>query len=200
MSVNKSDLTKSIQSRGQYSIVPNEIWNLPLSKHAKIVYIFIISQADTWNPGTRQIAEGTCSSLTTVCNALKELQDHYMLIIDVAPTGLRNVYRITGLSDWCFDTVTGDTTQYQPTVTTDTTQYQYPAKTVSPTDTIRYHIQEEEKKNPIPTEKLVEREILKEKEGIAAKASIPTKEQWDTKEKIRNRQDKTWMIRPYPYV
>jgi hypothetical protein len=38
------------------------------------------------------------------------------------------------------------------------------------------------------------------KEGIAAKASIPTKEQWDTKEKIRNRQDKTWMIRPYPYV
>lgn len=102
MSVNKSKLTKSIQERGNYSIIPNELWKLPLSVKAKTTYCFLISQSDSWNPGTREIASGTSTSLPTVRKALTELERVKMIVINEGPHGFRNLYEITGTNEWDF--------------------------------------------------------------------------------------------------
>lgn len=102
MSINKSKLTKSIQDRGGYFTGPNEIWTLPISSKAKIVYLYLISQSDTWNPGSREIAAGTSIGRDSVREALKELEFNKMITISEGPHGLRNVYDIAGLKEWDF--------------------------------------------------------------------------------------------------
>lgn len=103
MSLNKSKLVKSIQDRGQYTVVPNDLWEKPIKPSAKIVYVFIISQSDGWHPGQRSIATRTGYSQSTVSNALQDLQDTNMLEIISNGVGMRHTYIINAIEEWNFD-------------------------------------------------------------------------------------------------
>lgn len=102
MSVNKNELNKSISSRGQFSLIPNEIWTLPISMKAKIAYMYLLSQSESWNPGVRGIAEGTSMSVPTVRTALKELEDCHMITVSESAQGLRNIYVFNSIESWNF--------------------------------------------------------------------------------------------------
>ena len=138
MSINKSDLTKSITNRGGFSMVPNDIWTQTISNHAKIVYMYLLAQSEKWNPGSREIATGTSIGRDSVRNALKELEAAKMITISEGPRGLRDIYQFNPLEDW----------------STGPKQVQTPTKVGTPLDLSKpstgpnqVHIQEESKTN-----------------------------------------------------
>lgn len=100
MSVNKSKLVKSIQDRGNYSTVPNELWELSVSVKAKTAYCYLLAQSDRWNPGVREIADGISMSKNSAREAIRELEAAGMIEVDEGPHGLRNVYSFTAICDW----------------------------------------------------------------------------------------------------
>ncbi len=143
MSVNKSQLTKSIQDRGQYATVPNELWTLPLSIKAKTAFCFLIAQSEKWNPGLRGIAAGISMSVSTAKRAIEELESANMIQVESSPNGLRNVYTFTSINDWTVPSVA----QAVPSATA----HRATPETVAVSPVAR--IQEEYNTNPIPTNK-----------------------------------------------
>ena len=101
MSINKSKLTKSIQDRGNYTPIPNDIWSCPISCKAKIIYVYLLSNSDKWNPGIREIANSTGVSTDTVSKSLIELENACMLqIIKPEYRGMRTQYIFSSVLDW----------------------------------------------------------------------------------------------------
>lgn len=101
MSVNKSALTKSIQDRGNYTTLPNDIWKAPISAKAKTVYIYLISNGEKWAPGTREIAAATSIGRDSVKTAIEELEKHNMILVDrPEQAGLRITYIFTAIENW----------------------------------------------------------------------------------------------------
>lgn len=101
MSINKSALTKSIQDRGNYTTLPNDIWSTPISTKAKIVYIYLLSNREKWAPGTREIASATAIGRDSVKAAIQELEAHSMILVDrPEQAGLRITYVFTAIENW----------------------------------------------------------------------------------------------------
>lgn len=100
MSVNKNQVHKSITSRGNFSIVPNEIWTKSISLKSKAVYIYLLGQSEKWNSGVREIAAALSISIPTARDALKELELNSYITIELSAQGLRNVYSFNDPSDW----------------------------------------------------------------------------------------------------
>jgi len=161
MSVNKSKLSRSIQSRGQYFIGPNEIWSLPLSTKAKITYIFLISQSDSWNPGTREIADAIGMGRDSVTEALAELQNRNMISIIDNGHGMRKTYMVNGIEEWVIndEVALGKASSLSALGPP-------PVGFRATTGRNQGHIQEEPKKNPT-AEKKISKEELPEKEKLS---------------------------------
>ena len=161
MSVNKSKLSRSIQSRGQYFIGPNEIWSLPLSTKAKITYIFLISQSDSWNPGTREIADAIGMGRDSVTEALAELQEVNMISIIDNGQGMRKTYMVNGIEEWVIkdEVALGKASSLSALGPP-------PVGFRATTGRNQGHIQEEPKKNPT-AEKKISKEEVPEKEKLS---------------------------------
>ena len=100
MSVNKRSFVKSVMDSGNYTPVPNLLWQVPISATAKSVFVFIISQGENWNPGMRSIADGVGISRNTIARAINELQAAGMIQIDQGAKGFRQVYTIQNVEFW----------------------------------------------------------------------------------------------------
>jgi hypothetical protein len=111
MSINKNKLIESITSRGGFTIVPNEIWSLPITHKAKLVYVFILMQAQKWEPSIRSIGSGVNYGNDAVLQAIKELQRVKMIEIMPRGPGLRNEYYLTPIEEWNFTEVYGNVEQ-----------------------------------------------------------------------------------------
>lgn len=111
MSINKNKLIESITSRGDFTIVPNELWSLNITHKAKIVYVFILMQSQKWEPSIRCIAAGVNYGNDAVLQAIKELQRVKMIEIMPRGPGLRNEYFLTSIKEWDFSEVYGNVEQ-----------------------------------------------------------------------------------------
>ena len=196
MSVNKSELTRSISQRGHFSIIPNEIWTLELSMKAKIVFLYLLSQSDTWNPGLRGIAEGTSISVPTARLALKELEDANMITVSESIQGLRNVYCFTSMECWKFAGCAKTCTPTPP-VTVQKLAHS-PATDLHTTVQKLAHIQEEDKKNKTS---LVSEEILNPREEEERLKRVQERKVIFLKrEQQRSRQDRTYIPREWKEI
>ena len=103
MSVNKQKIQRDIQGRSGYTKVPNKIWGLKISQKSKIIYVYLISQAESWEPSIRDIALGTGYNSDSVMRAIKELTRCNMVSTVSRGSGLRNEYIFNDLKEWNFD-------------------------------------------------------------------------------------------------
>lgn len=159
MSVNKSKLSRSIQNRGQYFIGPNEIWSLPISSKAKLTYIYLISQSDSWNPGIRVISDAIGIGREGVADALSELEQKKMIEIVDNGTGMRKTYMVNGIEEWILEE---EADVFEGGHLAE--RRQPPSGKASATQRKLGHIQEESKKISTTAEKKISKEeILPEK-------------------------------------
>ncbi len=103
MSLCKNQLTESISKRGNFSIIPNEYWELNISMKAKLVYGYIIAQAESWNPSLRAMSKKLNISVNTIRSAVTELEDANMLKVSCI-AGVCNQYILTGVDTWQLET------------------------------------------------------------------------------------------------
>jgi hypothetical protein len=103
VSVNKNKFTNSIMNRGAWTPVPNEIWEKPITHKAIVVFLYLLSQAEDWQPSIKCIAKGCDCNRKTVMFALEELVAAKMVTITVQGLGLRNEYMLHSVKDWNFD-------------------------------------------------------------------------------------------------
>ena len=99
MSLCKNQLTKSLSNRGNFSIIPNEYWELDISLKAKVVYGYIIAQAEFWNPSLRAMSKKLNISVNTIRSAIEELRSANMLQIS-SEAGACNQYILTSVDVW----------------------------------------------------------------------------------------------------
>jgi len=147
MSVNKNKLVKSIQTRGGYSIYPNEIWELPISFKAKTMFLYLLGQSDSWNPGMRAISDILGMGRDSITLALQELADSNMLEISKAGQGMRQVYHINGMEEW---NIPSKQVALSKATSDENWPYVGPPLALSKATTgpNEGHVQEESKKNP----------------------------------------------------
>ena len=101
MSTNKSKLTKSIQDRGNFTPVPNDIWEAPIPTQSKLIFIYLLSNSEKWAPGHREIHSNTGVRRASISNYIKELEDKNMLTVTPPPKqGMRAKYEFTSLLSW----------------------------------------------------------------------------------------------------
>ena len=105
---NIKTVDQEIFQRGRYSIVPNELWKLPISDQAKILWGYIHSQSVKYNPRYTQIIEETGINRKHIRRRLDELVEHNMLDIFSGKNG-SNEYVLKPMSEWKSSTHLGTT-------------------------------------------------------------------------------------------
>lgn len=101
MSMNKKSVCEEIIDIKNYTTVPNLVWDLNISGKAKIVWIYLLSNASHFDPSNRFISEKTGLCRLSVQNALNELSVNGLIdIIPAIKRGKRTRYRMRGPSEW----------------------------------------------------------------------------------------------------
>lgn len=91
MSINKKRYHDSMTGRGQFAIVPNELWNLQLDVYCKSLWAYLISMPSNWDSSRNNIARNLGISKDKTSETLKILEGHNMLRIEVAGDGAWNI-------------------------------------------------------------------------------------------------------------
>lgn len=101
MSMNKNSVCREVQEIKNYTMIPNSIWDLDISGKARIVWIYLQSNAPQFDPSSRMIAKKTDLCRLSVQNALSELSAGGLIdIIPAKKRGVRTRYRMRGPADW----------------------------------------------------------------------------------------------------
>jgi len=81
MAIDKTDYMDTLLARGRYTSVANEILEIDISTHAKIIFIYLISKPSKWVSSRNNISNNLNMSRSTVTDALKELANRSMISI-----------------------------------------------------------------------------------------------------------------------
>jgi hypothetical protein len=103
MSANKKVLAKEIRKKKRnFTIVPNELWEADVSAAAKIVWVYLLSNADNFDPSTRLIAKRVGLTRKALERVMRELQDAGMIRHKAGARGDRNqhLYVLESMLRW----------------------------------------------------------------------------------------------------
>lgn len=87
MSLSKNKVNQALQSRGGFSIVPNELWRLDIPYPAKTIWAYLVSQHPNWVCSRNNIARNLKLGRKSVTDMLKLLSDHKMIEVKVGKKG-----------------------------------------------------------------------------------------------------------------
>jgi hypothetical protein len=79
MGCNKKRHNDSIQERGRYSTVPNELWSFPIDYAAKFIWGYLLSCGPSWNTSRNNIAKSLGMSVNTVSKHVYDLITYNMV-------------------------------------------------------------------------------------------------------------------------
>ncbi len=100
MSVQKKNYQEYFKNRGEFTMVPNGLWELSdLNPYAKVIWAYIVSRSQKWSSSRNNIARNLHLNNGTVSKCVKQLQDLNMLRVLAGP---RNSWSFVIIppSDW----------------------------------------------------------------------------------------------------
>lgn len=117
MSANKSVVSKEVKDAKGFFQCPNKIFNNKLTPIEKLVYQYLLSNTDSWTPGTRMIGEAVGCSHNAVGKAINTLVKAGMIEVKKAEKGHRDEYWISSINNWNDSVIEGTTSGHPDTTT-----------------------------------------------------------------------------------
>lgn len=107
MSKNRDKLVSHIfESRVGFTVIPNRIWSMQISNNAKLIYTYIVSNQETYDPGYKDIRDRCGLGNSSIRSATKELHEHNMVVR--RPDGQGYIYALTYPEEWTQEPVSYD--------------------------------------------------------------------------------------------
>lgn len=100
MSKNRDEVIKqSISHIEGYTVVPNLLWSMPVSNNAKLIYCYLISRSENFNPGYKVMRIDCGLGNNSIQSAIHELCMYGMISLSQS-NGSRNFYVLSDLDEW----------------------------------------------------------------------------------------------------
>ena len=105
-----NDVHDAVQAKGKYSRVPNCILKIDLEPSAKMLWIYLNSQASTYHPSLVKISQELKMGKSTIIRLLKKLSTLGMIdqTSQIFRGGKKNIYNITHPRLWDFQEAKDD--------------------------------------------------------------------------------------------
>ena len=101
MSKNRNKIVEHARNSGNgFTPVPNELWKMPISNNAKLVFTYLISCFEDFDPGYDKIQENCALGKDSIRSAIDEMVQRNMIAKHSGDRGMRNTYSFIEVDSW----------------------------------------------------------------------------------------------------
>jgi hypothetical protein len=81
MSVTKTKVTSEIKGRGHFAIIPNEIWATDIPFEAKVIWVYLMAQGESWDSSQNNLVRRFGMGKKTMSDLLNTLEKYGFIIM-----------------------------------------------------------------------------------------------------------------------